>query len=108
MLFVCVTVAIVFLASSSHGADYLRVYPEETLNNTRPLYFGLMQSFGEEFNASGVIGGVEVALDQINRDETMLPGYTLHYTLTDSQVKPAPCRSLTCIHVYTYRYLSIA
>ena len=31
-------------------------------------------------------GSVGWSLDQINRDPTLLPGYQLHYTLTDSQV----------------------
>ena len=33
-----------------------------------------------------MIPAVEVALDQINADPNMLPGYSLHYTLKDSQV----------------------
>ena len=90
----CISVAtslLVFFACAC-SAQYLRTYPPKQ-NDTVPLYFALMQSFGGGFNGSGVIGGVEVALDQINDDPTLLPGYTLHYTLTDSQV-----RSLYSVH----------
>ena len=74
---------------------YLQVYPDtdpsagsgETSVGLKSLYFALMMSFGgDQFRSSGVIPGVEVALDQINSDPTLLPGYQLHYTLTDSQV----------------------
>lgn len=57
-----------------------------TENGTCPLYIGLMVSFGGEFDSSGVIPGVQLALDQINSDPSMLPGYTLHYTLRDTIV----------------------
>ena len=82
---------------------YLQVYPGtdpsgETSVGIKSLYFALMMSFGGDFRSSGgfrssgdfrssgAIPGVQVALDQINRDPTLLPGYQLHYTLTDSQV----------------------
>lgn len=58
-------------------------------NGTCPLYIGLMMSFGGEFDSSGVIPGVQLALDQINSDPTTLPGYTLHYTLRDTIVSEA-------------------
>ena len=70
---------------------YLQVYPGtdpsgETSVGIKSLYFALMMSFGGDFRSSGTIPGVQVALDQINSDPTLLPGYQLHYTLTDSQV----------------------
>ena len=70
---------------------YLQVYPgtnptEEASVGLKSLYFALMMSFGGDFRSSGAIPGVQVALDQINSDPTLLPGYQLHYTLTDSQV----------------------
>ena len=70
---------------------YLQVYPsndpsEEALVGIKSLYFALMMSFGGDFRSSGAVPGVQVALDQINSDPTLLPGYQLHYTLTDSQV----------------------
>ena len=75
------------LASAVHGI-YLHIYPPVDENSTRtPLYFALLQSFGSEYNGSGSVAGLQVALDRINSDPTLLPGYSLHYTLTDSQVR---------------------
>ena len=68
-------------------ADDCFLYPSNEQDGlSTPLYFGLMQAFSGEFSAGGAIGGIEVALDQINNLDTILPGYTLHYTLTDSKV----------------------
>ena len=39
------------------------------------------------YDGSGSVAGVKVALDKINNDTTILPGYTLHYTFTDSKVR---------------------
>ena len=60
--------------------------PEPNVNRSCPLYIALMMSFGGEYDSSGVIASVQYALDQINDDHDLLPGYTLHYTLTDTQV----------------------
>ena len=66
---------------------YLDIYPPVDENDTRtPLYFALLQSFGGDYDGSGSVAGLQVALDRINSDPTLLPGYSLHYTLTDSQV----------------------
>ena len=70
---------------------YLETYPAVQQRNdsrqTTPLYFGLIMSFpGGEFDSSGAIAGVKVALDRINNDPTVLPNHTLHYTLTNSSV----------------------
>ena len=71
---------------------YKQVYPavEDAMPGTDSLYLALVVSFGGIYTSSGVVPGVQVALDQINEDPSMLPGYTLHYTLRDSQV----CRFL--------------
>ena len=84
------------LATSSADYDrevYLDVYPDptdpEVLRGRTPLHFALIQSLGgpfSQFDAAGSIAGVKVALDRINNDSSLLPGYTLHYTFTDSQV----------------------
>ena len=78
-------------SSPSPWPYYQQVYPGtdpsgETSVGIKSLYFALMMSFGGDFQSSGAIPGVQVALDQINSDPTLLPGYQLHYTLTDSQV----------------------
>ena len=82
--------------SPSPWPYYLQVYPGadpsgETSVGLKSLYFALMMSFGGDFRSSGAIPGVQVALDQINSDPTLLPGYQLHYTLTDSQVCVKGC-----------------
>ena len=68
--------------------SYIETYPavESNATSTVPLFFAFIISFGGAFNSSHSIPGVQLALDHINQDPTMLPGYTLHYTLTDSQV----------------------
>ena len=67
--------------------SYIDTYPRTAENATRkPLFFALITSFGGGFNSSHMIPGVQLALDRINQDPQMLPGYTLHYSLTDSQV----------------------
>ena len=64
------------------------VYPAHHQDNTTHLYFGLMMSFGGSFKSSGVIPGVQMALDLVNnRTSDILSGYTLHYILRDSQVR---------------------
>ena len=55
-------------------------------NGPKPIVFGLIVSFGGSFNSSGAVPGVRVALDMINNKTDLLPGYTLHYALADSQV----------------------
>ena len=76
-----------YVSCLSHSG-YLETYPKvQESNDTTPLYFGLIMSFpGGEFDGSGAIAGVRVALDRINNDPTLLPNYTLHYTLTNSSV----------------------
>ena len=93
---------------------YLQVYPGidpsgETSVGIKSLYFALMMSFGGDYRSSGTIPGVQAALDQINSDPTILPGYQLHYTLTDSQV----CASYivccdTCVQGYSVKANAIA
>ncbi len=82
-------VAAVALLAGLSSAQYLDVYPERDTgdgNTTKPLYFGLMQAFGGGYDGRNNVLGVQVALDEINSDPSMLPGYRLHYTLSDSQV----------------------
>jgi len=78
---------LLILSLVSTVSGYLQIYPPVDENDTRtPLHFALLQSFGSEYNGSGSVAGLQVALDRINSDPTLLPGYRLHYTLTDSQV----------------------
>ena len=68
------------------------------LNKTTPLYFGLIQSFStSQLDGSGTVAGVNVALDQINSNCSLLPGYSLHYTVADSQVSCWQCEKFSAI-----------
>ena len=71
--------------------DYLEVYPDprdpEVLQGRTPLYFALIQAMTGPLATNGTVAGVKVALDWINNDTSILPGYTLHYTLGDAKVK---------------------
>jgi len=62
-----------------------------TENSTCPLFVGAMFSFGSIFNSSGALLGIQIALDQINDNPNMLPGYKLHYAVLDSQVSRVRC-----------------
>ena len=86
------TVLLLVVSLAACRATTSHVYPPDpTLTNysdeRTTLYFGLMQSFGGDYDGSGSIAGVHVALDLINRDASLLPGYRLHYTSMDSQVR---------------------
>ena len=60
--------------------------PDLSLNKTCPLFIQLIMSFGGSYVSSGVVPGIQIALDHINASPDVLPGYTLHYTLQDSNV----------------------
>ena len=81
---------VVFQASQaalSSPWPYLQIYPPVNESDSRmPLYFALMLSFGGDFKSIGALPGVQIALDYVNSQPSILPGYSLHYTLTDSQV----------------------
>ena len=77
--------------------NYLEVYPDprqtEELGR-KPLYFALIQSLGgpdSQLDGSGTLAGVKVALDGINNDSSLLPGYSLHYTFANSKVRRLFC-----------------
>jgi hypothetical protein len=89
LLYLSAMLIFVSLPNVCSFKGYLETYPKvQESNVTTPLYFGLIMSFpGGEFDSSGAIAGVRVALDRINNDPTLLPNYTLHYTLTNSSVR---------------------
>jgi hypothetical protein len=59
----------------------------------RNLTFMLITSFGQfGFNSSGLMPAADMALEDINSNPHVLPGYRLMYdTLRDSQVSFAAC-----------------
>ena len=74
-------------ASSLTPWPYLQVYPPvNESDDSTPLYFALVLSSGGEYTSIGALPGVQVALDYVNSQPDILPGYSLHYTLADSQV----------------------
>ena len=76
------------LLSTSSVLGYLEIYPPVDVNDQRTsLHFALLQSFGGSYDGSGSVAGLRLALDRINSDSTLLPGYSLHYTLTDTRVR---------------------
>ena len=96
-LFVIQLVLINAVSGDNFG-PYKQVYPKTDLqqdpnncslseNGTCPLYIALMMAFDGDFVSSGVIPGIQVAIDEINDDSSMLPGYTLHYTLMATTVR---------------------
>ena len=92
ILLLCLLQRLVALDSDNRtpaSGPYLEIYPDpsEQLEGSTPLYFGLMMSLGGDYSGVGGVMAVRVALDEINRDASILPGYTLHYTLADSKVQ---------------------
>ena len=87
----CVLLFVCFPGSLSAPTQwpYHQIYPPVNESDDRTsLYFALVLSFGSEvtYKSIGALPGVQIALDYINSQPSILPGYTLHYTLTDSQV----------------------
>ena len=71
-----------------NNGGVFQVYPalEDAPEGTTPLYFALMQSFSGGYVSAGGIPALMVALDEINNNSDVLPGYSLHYTLSDNGV----------------------
>ena len=86
-LFACLLLFLTTSILKAKGDPYLDIYPTaEPKNESTPLYFGLMLSLSGDQQSTGALAGVQAALDHINSRDDLLPGYSLHYTLTDSKV----------------------
>ena len=85
---VITALVILNITGKIQASPYLDVYPNVSQNaSTLPLYFGLMLSLSGDQQSTGALAGVQAALDDINNRDDLLPGYSLHYTLTDSKVR---------------------
>ena len=89
--YICCTLQTVTSQADSLSKDEIIrnniFYPPLNTNaDLKPLVFGLIMSFGGYLDSSDAVPGVRVALDRINNDTNILPGYSLHYALADSQV----------------------
>ena len=63
------------------------IYPHVNDSDGRtPLYFSLIQSFSGQYISAYSLVGLQLALDLINNDSSLLPGYSLHYVFTDAPV----------------------
>ena len=79
-------VAVALLRTERSFAQREIIYPPVNSSDTRtPLYFSLIQSFGQYISLHSMVG-LQVALDFINADENLLPGYSLHYVFTAALV----------------------
>ena len=87
-LFLAFAASSVTLAQESQE-PYHQIYPPVNDTDGRtPLYFAVVLSFGgSSYKSVGALPGIQIALDYINSEPSILPGYSLHYTLTDSQVR---------------------
>ena len=74
------------ITATSSESHHLSIYPNVSEYESTTLYFGLMLSLSGDDQSSGALAGVQAALDEINSRDDLLPGYSLHYTLTDSKV----------------------
>ena len=104
LLVVAIVTGLYLRVNAFNESYYKQVYPGqgENANGTLPLYIAFLISFGGDYTSSGAIPGVQVALDQINADPSILPGYTLHYTLSDTNVRRHS--SCMCIIGYTRHF----
>ena len=77
-----------FLSTPNDASSLVDViYPPVVNGSGRtPLYFSLIQSFSGQYISAYSLPGLEMALDFINGDDTLLPGYSLHFVLTEAAV----------------------
>ena len=68
----------------------------DAVNNSSliPLYISAFFSLGGTWDGSGIIPGVEMALDDINAREDILSGYELRMIWNDTKVKYKFCLNL--------------
>ena len=77
--------------SSGNGVIYPPLTEDSDGTAETPLFVGLIESYDPAhpdrlLKSVGTIIGTEIALDHINADPSILPGYRLHYNFINSQV----------------------
>ncbi len=80
------------------------VYPPDSDPDTTPLYFGLV--IGKESvveNSDSLVSAVKLSLDAVNNHPNLLRGYSLHYTLTYTNVSTV----YNIIMLYSNNYVVI-
>ena len=86
----CVTILLPALTSAQglldRQVDILQTYPPTARDGTQSLYVAVMQSFSGGWVSAGGVPAIQLALDDINANDSVLPGYTLRYQLTDTKV----------------------
>ena len=73
-------------ASGAPSLEEVRYPPVDESDGRTPLYFSLIQSFSGQYISAYSLVGLELALDLINNDTALIPGYSLHYVFTDAPV----------------------
>ena len=63
------------------------------MSGTEDLYIGTFYGVNvssKGWSSKGVMPAVQMALDHVNRNQSILPGYTLHEDWRDSKVSRTP------------------
>ena len=81
----CALLLVFQRASHAIKLDGEITYPNVTDDRT-PLYFSLIQSSSGQYISYYSMPGLQLALDLINNDSSLLPGYSLHFVHTDTPV----------------------
>lgn len=88
MAFMLLRFAFLFPCCCAFPLIYPSIGVTNTSRNTTDLFVAVMMSFRGTFLSSGTIPGIQIALDLINKEKDLLPGYKLHYIALDSKVRP--------------------
>ena len=73
---------------------HLSFATSSTSNETKPLFIGGFYGVNvssKGWSSEGVIPAVQMALDHVNSDPSILSGYTLHQHWRDSKVSLLAC-----------------
>ena len=81
-----------FLVLLHHAATFVSIASSDKIDSGsgqgRELHVLLMTSSSQRFNSSGAETAVRLALDRVNADASILPGYELQLAgVRDSEVK---------------------